>query len=230
MPISETFVSIQGEGRLTGTPSWFCRVSGCNLRCVWCDTPYASWDPEGEPRGVDSLVREAMDSGLGHAVLTGGEPMLFAPVIALCEGLRKSGVHVTIETAGTIDRALSCDLMSVSPKLANSTPVDDPRDPKGVWARRHEERRLDFETIRRVLARGEDHQLKFVVARPADLPEVETVVAEVRVDADNVMLMPEGVSVPDADAVRWVVQACVERGWRYCPRLHIALFGNTRGT
>ncbi len=230
MPISETFVSIQGEGRLAGTPSWFCRVSGCNLRCVWCDTPYASWDPEGEPRGVDSLVREAVESGLGHAVLTGGEPMLFAGVEDLCERLREAGVHVTIETAGTVDRTLSCDLMSVSPKLANSTPVDDPRDPKGVWARRHEERRLDFATIRAVLERGLDRQLKFVVAGPADLSEIETVVAEVGVEAGDVMLMPEGVSVPDADAVRWVVQACVERGWRYCPRLHIALFGNTRGT
>ncbi len=230
MPISETFVSIQGEGRLTGTPSWFCRVSGCNLRCVWCDTPYASWNPEGEPRGVDALVREAVESGLRYAVLTGGEPMLFAGVEDLCERLREAGMHVTIETAGTVDRALSCDLMSVSPKLANSTPVDDPRDPKGVWARRHEERRLDFTTIRAVLERGIDRQLKFVVADPADLGEVEMVVAEVGVEAGDVMLMPEGVSVPDADAVKWVVQACVERGWRYCPRLHIALFGNTRGT
>ena len=71
LPISETFVSIQGEGKLTGVPSWFCRVSGCNLRCSWCDTPYASWKPEGTRRTVDELLAEAKASGVHHAVLTG---------------------------------------------------------------------------------------------------------------------------------------------------------------
>ncbi|MFO0490871.1 MAG: radical SAM protein, partial [bacterium] len=58
MPIAETFVSLQGEGKLSGVPSWFCRVSGCNLRCAWCDTPYASWKPEGNARQVQELIAE----------------------------------------------------------------------------------------------------------------------------------------------------------------------------
>ncbi|MFG0252257.1 MAG: radical SAM protein, partial [Phycisphaerales bacterium JB038] len=72
LPIAETFASIQGEGKLTGVPSWFIRVAGCNLRCTWCDTPYTSWSPQGASRSVDELVEEALNSGLKHAVLTGG--------------------------------------------------------------------------------------------------------------------------------------------------------------
>jgi 7-carboxy-7-deazaguanine synthase len=110
---------------LTGVPSWFCRVSGCNLRCTWCDTPYASWQPElagGAPRSIDSLLEEARASAVHHAVLTGGEPMLFPAVAMLAERLHGQRMHITIETAGTIFRDLPCDLLSLSPKLANSTP------------------------------------------------------------------------------------------------------------
>ncbi|MFN7022373.1 MAG: 7-carboxy-7-deazaguanine synthase QueE, partial [Phycisphaerales bacterium] len=101
IPISETFVSVQGEGKLTGLPSWFCRVSGCNLRCGWCDTPYASWTPEGGTRAIDDLVGEARRSGVQHAVLTGGEPMMFPQLAELSARLAgECGMHVTIETAG----------------------------------------------------------------------------------------------------------------------------------
>lgn len=230
LPIAETFVSIQGEGKLVGVPSWFCRVSGCNLRCRWCDTPYASWSPEGDSRFLDDLVREVDGARVAHAVLTGGEPMLFPPIAELAGLLRSRGVHVTIETAGTVDQEICCDLMSVSPKLANSTPRNDPRDPLGVWASRHEARRLDVEVLRRVLGRGRERQVKFVVESPADLAEVDAVVRAIEVDAPDVLLMPEGVMPGRSREHLWVVGACVERGWRYCPRLHIELFGNVRGT
>ncbi|MFG0315120.1 MAG: 7-carboxy-7-deazaguanine synthase QueE, partial [Phycisphaerales bacterium] len=102
LPISETFVSIQGEGKLTGTSSWFCRLAGCNLRCTWCDTPYASWNPEKTDRTIESLVEEAVGSGVKHAVLTGGEPMIFKGLVPLSNELAKRGLHITIETAGTV--------------------------------------------------------------------------------------------------------------------------------
>ena len=57
MKVAELFYSIQGEGKLVGVPSVFVRASGCNLRCVWCDTPYASWNPEGDDVAVDEIVR-----------------------------------------------------------------------------------------------------------------------------------------------------------------------------
>ena len=230
--ISETFVSLQGEGKLTGVPSWFVRVSGCNLRCGWCDTPYASWDPEGGKRAIAALVDEAAASGVGHAVVTGGEPMIFPGVEALCAGLRTVGMHVTIETAGTVFRDVACDLMSISPKLANSTPAaGDVRDPLGVWRERHEARRLNVDALQQLIDRYPDRQLKFVVSGPGDLAEIEGLLGGLTgwVPAD-VQLMPEGMSVPDPGRVSWGVEACGARGWRYCHRLHVELFGDRRGT
>lgn len=232
LPVSETFVSVQGEGKLTGTRSWFCRASGCNLRCRWCDTPYASWAPEGGRRSAAALLGEALGAGVGHAVLTGGEPMLFDGIAALSRGLRDAGVHVTVETAGTVWlEGLACDLISISPKLANSTPTGDPRDPTGAWAARHEQRRIDTGVLNRLLGAFPDRQLKFVVTRPEDLPEIETLLERLSGwEPGDVILMPEGVRVPEPQSVSWVHEACAARGWRYGRRLHIELYGNVRGT
>lgn len=253
MPVSETFASIQGEGKLAGVPSWFVRLSGCNLRCRWCDTPYASWSPDGLPRTIDELIAEgrgAAERGVRHAVLTGGEPMMFDRVCELSARLAApvdaggAAMHITIETAGTIlptddSWPLTCHLMSISPKLSTSTPTDDPRDPGGAWAARHEERRLNIPVLQGLIDRaarggpgGESaFQLKFVVCRESDLGEIESLLARLSSwSPADVLLMPEGVTPPTAEQKRWVVQACLTRGWRYCPRLHIDLFGNRRGT
>lgn len=231
LPISETFTSIQGEGKLTGAPSFFIRTSGCNLRCRWCDTPYASWNPEIDRRSVQWLLAQAAASRVRHAVLTGGEPMLFDALTPLAQGLRDAGFHITIETAGTIARPVPCDLWSISPKLAHSTPTGDPRDPTGHWAKVHEERRLNFEALQALLDLPGDHQLKFVVGSPKDLEEIESVLARLRGFAPgDVLLMPEGVRPPEPGALGWLVEACTARGWRLCRRLHLDLFGNKRGT
>lgn len=231
LPISETFVSIQGEGKLTGVPSWFVRVAGCNLRCGWCDTPYASWEPQGEQRTIDDLLAESRANGMAHAVLTGGEPMIFPGMADLARGLAAMGVHVTVETAGTVYRPMHCDLLSLSPKLANSTPAADPRDPTGALAARHEANRLNFDALHALLADHPQRQLKFVVGSPADLPEIESLLGELpKVEAGDVLLMPEGVASPDPVGLGWLVEACVANGWRYCHRLHIELFGDRRGT
>ena len=224
-------MSIQGEGKLTGTPSWFVRVAGCNLRCTWCDTPYASWSPKGENRTIDDLLAESDKHGTRHAVLTGGEPMIFEAIEDLAKGLGERGVHVTIESAGTVHRPVHCDLLSLSPKLANSTPTDDDRDPNGAWAERHESRRLDLDALRALLADHTERQLKFVVTAPDDLPEIDALLKNLTgVDPGDVLLMPEGVTIPEPGEHSWMLQACLERGWRYCHRLHIQLFGNLPGT
>ncbi|MEM9083465.1 MAG: 7-carboxy-7-deazaguanine synthase QueE [Planctomycetota bacterium] len=235
LKISETFTSIQGEGKLTGTPSFFVRVSGCNLRCGWCDTPYASWFPEGEVRSIDDIAQEAKDSGVRYVVLTGGEPMLFDAMESLSQRLGDAGFHITVETAGTIPRepeAFRCDLLSLSPKLANSTPGEgDPRDPDGLWRKRHEKRRLDFDVLQRLIDTYAERQFKFVVRSDRDLSEIDEVMGRLSGwSADEVMLMPEGVTVPEPGAQDWVVRACTQRGWRLCPRVHVMLFGDTRGT
>lgn len=234
-PISETFTSIQGEGILAGVPSWFLRFSGCNLRCAWCDTPYASWNPESESRTIDHLLQEAAQahaSNVTHAVVTGGEPMMFAQVEELTSGLRALGMHITIETAGTIFRNVACELMSISPKLSNSTPLaGDPRDPGGTWRTRHEARRLDRAALQQLLDTFPNRQLKFVVSEESQLTEIESLLSSLRNwSPSEILLMPEGITTQAIESRHWLVDACISRGWRYCPRLHITLFGNTRGT
>ena len=102
MRIAEIYQSLQGEGFLTGTPSVFVRTSGCNLRCQYCDTPFASWNPEGDDMSVDEILDAINVFDCRHVVLTGGEPMLFSEMVPLCSQLHQAGRHITIETAGTL--------------------------------------------------------------------------------------------------------------------------------
>jgi len=228
MNVSEVFSSIQGEGKLAGVPSVFVRSSGCNLRCSWCDSPYTSWEPEVKLVDVDEVLRQVAAFECRHVVVTGGEPMIAPDIGELTRGLTGAGYHITIETAGTVWSDVVCDLASVSPKLSNSTPHD--RD-GGRWVERHERARIDVDVIRRFMQFG-DYQLKFVVDRPEDLAEIESLLASIGdVDPASVLLMPQGVT-REALAARgpWVADLCKKKGFRYCPRLHIELFGNTRGT
>lgn len=122
MLISEIFYSVQGEGSLAGVPSVFVRSSGCNLRCVWCDTPYASWNPTGTEMTIEEILIAVTSHPAKHVVLTGGEPMVAKGIHDLASRLRELDKHITIETAGTIaPNGIACDLASLSPKLAHST-------------------------------------------------------------------------------------------------------------
>ncbi len=227
MNISEIFYSIQGEGKLTGIPSVFIRTSGCNLRCTWCDTPYTSWEATGQPLDVDQIVDRISKYPTRHVVLTGGEPMIATDVEQLTHRLRQEGYHITIETASTVWKQVVCDLASMSPKLQNSTPFK--RD-DGRWATQHERIRINVETIRRFMAIA-DYQLKFVVETPADLGEIDRLLEEIGPhESANVLLMPQGTTTTELDERGPIVaDLCKQRGFRYCPRLQIALYGNTRG-
>ena len=231
MRISEIFHSIQGEGILTGVPSVFVRTSGCNLRCVWCDTPYASWQPEGDERTVAEILDKVLSYRCRHVVLTGGEPMIARDLPDLSQRLIDHGLHVTIETAGTIPpNGLACSLASSSPKLANSTPT--PAQAGAAWALRHEQTRWQPEIIRQWLAAYTYH-LKFVVAHADDIAEMLGLLESLAppIPPQQVLLMPEGRTVAELTARReLVVAACKTHGFRYCHRLHVELFGNVRGT
>lgn len=228
MRVAELFYSIQGEGLLVGVPSAFVRTTGCPLRCAWCDTPHTSWQPEGQTLSVDDVLARLAAFPTKYAVVTGGEPMVAAGIDDLCQRLREAGYHITLETAAVAFRPVACDLASLSPKLSNSTPH---RREGGRYALAHDEQRLRPDVIRAFMERGE-YQLKFVVDRHGDIEEILALLERLPpVVPDRVLLMPQGVT---AEALRergpMIAELCKAHGFRFCPRLHIDLFGNTRGT
>lgn len=230
MFIAEIFHSIQGEGELSGVPSVFVRTSGCNLRCDWCDTKYASWEPEGKEKSIDEVVAHVLGYSTDYCVLTGGEPLIAKGIHELAAKLRAAGKHITIETAATVLPAgIVCDLASLSPKLSNSIP--NAASVNG-WRERHERIRLRPEVIAQWID-GYDFQLKFVVASQTDIQEISSLLALVNRPIPNtkVLLMPEGT---DIATIRGrddtLIEVCKRHGYRYCNRLHIELFGNTKGT
>ncbi len=224
MYVAETFLSLQGEGLLVGLPSFFIRTSGCNLRCAWCDTPYTSWAPEGGRRGVDELVTGALSSGAGHVVVTGGEPLLQREIGALTRALCAADLHVTVETAGTVAPDFTCDLLSVSPKTANS-------DPEGSFRDRHRDLRANLAPLATLLGRHPEHQIKFVVRGAGDMPEILALLDALgHRRCDRVLLMAEGRTAAEVAARSGEVAAlCLAHGFRYTPRLHLDLFGGGRG-
>jgi 7-carboxy-7-deazaguanine synthase len=243
MKIAEIFHSLQGEGKLVGMPSAFVRVAGCNLRCAWCDTPYASWDPEGMDMTAASVADRVLALPARHVVLTGGEPMLFPEMAEVITLLKAAGRHITVETAGTVwlDHLPpgGIDLASISPKLGNSTPKG--RDAR--LAALHERHRENLGVLRLFATGGggavRECQWKFVIAAPEDLVEVEGLLSQlkaqlpagVRVSRDDVVLMPEGTDAGVlAERSGWLAELCMERGYRFTPRLHVMLWGNRRGT
>ncbi|WAT19133.1 7-carboxy-7-deazaguanine synthase QueE [Aurantiacibacter sp. MUD11] len=231
----EIFASIQGEGPSAGMPVAFVRLSRCNLACVWCDTAY-TWHFEGDNRphrSGESFERKAnqieMDEeevarriaalGRDRLVITGGEPLLQAGKLAvMLEHL--PDMQVEIETNGTIDPPARLDIRvdqyNVSPKLAHSgNPADLALKPEMLdrWA-----------TDERAV-------FKFVIAEPGDVDEVLALVRTHAIPPRRVFLMPEGT---DSETLRerekWLVDICLEHGFRLSDRQHIHLFGDTRGT
>lgn len=233
--IQERFVSIQGEGSLVGIPSSFIRVSGCNLRCTWCDSPQTSWSPQGAFCSLDELVQFCAQ-GPQHVVLTGGEPLLLPNVALLTHQLRHRGHHITIETAGTVwlDH-VECDLLSVSPKLANSVPWKR----SATWALRHEQQRINLSILKKLLHQFY-WQLKFVVRAQdtsflmEDLNEIEMLLTKLDIakqEYQRVFLMPEGTDPQQLTAdYHQLIPVILERGFRLGQRLHIEIFGHTPGT
>ncbi len=225
MQIAEIFESIQGEGPWAGTSSLFIRTSGCNLRCWFCDTPYTSWKPEGTAFSLDQLARRVADSPAPDVVLTGGEPLLVPDLVPLTQRIRQLGRRITIETAGTIDQSVDCDLVAISPKLSNSVPND------AVWHDRHENARFRPDVIRALLSRYKCI-LKFVIDRPDDVEDVNRWLAEFPdVDTGIVWLMPQARTREQlAEKTDWLRNAARKHGFNFSSRLHIEMFGNVRGT
>lgn len=175
---------------------------------------------------LDEILADVRRYPGKHVVLTGGEPMMFTESVELTRRLKEEGLHVTVETAGTVYQPVACDLMSISPKLANSTPH---QREGGRWAQQHDRLRYQPEVLGK-LTTEYSYQLKFVVTAPGDIEEIEKVVEEIGADRERVVLMPEGIA---AETIRarslWLVDLCKREGYRYSPRLHVDLWGNERG-
>lgn len=234
MKIAEIYPSLQGEGRLAGTPSVFIRTSGCNLRCHWCDTPFTSWHPEGFTRNINEITSDVYRYGYKHVVITGGEPLIASLINDLCRQLRDAGQHITLETAATHlppEGPPPVDLMSLSPKLASSTPDAS----HGLWHEQHEKRRRHDDVICQLI-RATAFQLKFVIDTPCDLDETISWLGDLAIlpkspQSRHVYLMPQGTNVEDLkEKEQWLRKACQQNGFRFCRRHHIDWFGNARGS
>lgn len=231
----EIFASVQGEGPSAGAPCTFIRLSRCNLACVWCDTAY-TWHFEGDDRPhrdaatfdrkanqVTLEVRDVAERiktlGQSRLIITGGEPLLqAAPLAELLELL--PDVTVEVETNGTTSASARLDIRidqyNVSPKLAHSgNPAELALIP---------ERLSHYAADRRAF-------FKFVIAAPSDVDEVTALVRAHAIAPGRIFLMPEGTdSATLREREQWLVPLCLEHGFRMSDRLHIHLFGDTRGT
>lgn len=231
--ITEIFHSIQGEGEFAGTPSVFVRTTGCNLRCWFCDTPYSSWRPEGSQCRWQDVLDLVVAHDERHVVITGGEPLLQRDVVPLTEALAKADKFVTVETAGTVYRPVHADLMSISPKLAGSTP--GPANVKaaefaGHWTSRHAARREVRPVLQRLRAEY-SHQFKFVVDNPGDLDDVTAFLSGFPpIDPQRIWLMPQALTSEQLEVQSaWLEPRALALGYRFSSRLQIAQFGNVRG-
>ena len=222
--VSELFTSLQGEGVSVGTPATFLRLGDCNLSCQYCDTPY-SWDWHRYDRKTelaeeDFLATAARIRGFAprRLVLTGGEPLLQQPALeALAHEL--SEFVIEVETNGTVMPSdafcVRVNQWNVSPKLASSgVPVA-------------QRRKADVLEVFRMTERA---WLKFVVQSPQDLEEIRELVAAVRWPSERVLLMPEARTPAQlSERSPAVASAALENGYRFSTRLHVMLWGDTRG-
>jgi 7-carboxy-7-deazaguanine synthase len=225
MKVNEIFYSLQGEGFLAGTPSVFVRLAGCPLRCRWCDTKNAWDEAAGEQYNIAEIVEAVQKWSCRFVVITGGEPMINSDISQLVRELKAAGKHITIETAGiAYIPDIPCDLMSISPKLSNSTPEDK------LYAASHEKSRLDLVVLSELIDHY-DYQLKFVVDNESDLPEIkETIVKLGNVDSEKVMLMPQATTRDEFIAKsQMVAEICKQTGFAFSQRLQVLFWNNERG-
>jgi len=166
--------------------------------------------------GMEEMVRRVESYRCRQVVVTGGEPLRAEELGELLERLKESGKFLTVETNATRYRRITCDLISISPKLANCGQKDKAR-------------RLNVEAIGEFIAEH-DYQLKFVVEAESDLEEVEEILSGLgRVERNKVMLMPQARTQEEYHRrAPQVAQWCIEKGFRFSPRLQVELWGRRR--
>jgi 7-carboxy-7-deazaguanine synthase len=250
--------TIQGEGKLIGTPCLFIRTSTCNLSCSWigtdgngspCDTPYSSHFPENNKMSIEEILLTVKHNigNLKHIVISGGEPMLQGRRLydLLVELKMTYNLHITIETNGTIyipEVASVTSLASISPKLSSSTPWAANLKNTAIafnenTAKSHEKNRINIAALQRWINwRNEDKgnrdfQFKFVVSNiEQDSKEIKYILSLLTGwNSDDVCIMPEGVDAKELmEKTNDLTNLCIENGWRFTPRLHALIWGVKR--
>lgn len=243
MKISELFYSIQGEGKRSGSPSFFIRTNFCNLRCKFnggnlCDTAYTSWYPDDKKNlgeiEIDEIIDEYKKIGCKDIVITGGEPTMYPEELEMfCKGIKKinENILITIETNGTGigDFVNYADLMSISPKLNSSVPFNT------EYEKMHEKNRINFQVLSKFNSLKEkkkiDVQWKFVFTSESDINEIKDLQIKVGFKNEDIYLMPEGITSEDLNKNRLkTIEACKKFNYNYTDRIHILVWGNKRGT
>ena len=242
IPINEIYTCLQGEGKLTGVPHILIRVTGCRLRCQFansfCDTPYSSWGPEkGKLTYKDIFEFYEDNRHIKHTMITGGGPTLHKDMlIELCNLAKEFNHYITIETEGSEFVATCADLISLSSKLSNSTPVP------GTWMpylnrevtesdkKQHEKWRQNYQAMKALITYHPDYQFKPVISTEKDLEEVKYVQEILDIPNDKVWLMPEGIDKEQVESRRkWLSELCQKEGYNFTDRLHILIYGDQRG-
>ncbi len=236
--ISEMFKTIQGEGTYTGRPVVFIRTSGCNLRCGWCDTPFASWNPEGDKMELFDVVDETLRM-LGRSnevVISGGEPMMVKEIGILVEMLKNAGCHITMETAGTIFKDIDVDLWSISPKMRNSYP-DKEKFPEEYEIHHKNLTKCGLvQNLVKFIKSDVPYQLKFVISNEQDIIDLQMLIKcvddllSLTIRKKYIFLMPEGKTSEELERSKMLcIEHCMQKDYTYTGRLHIELWGNARG-
>ncbi len=225
MRVNEIFYSLQGEGFLAGVPSVFIRLSGCPLRCRWCDTKYAWHEDSGTEKSIETIAKEVGNWPCKHIVITGGEPMINPRLPQLVQALKNNDKHITIETSGiAYIPDMPCDLMSISPKLSNTMPLDEKL--RAI----HKDSRLDLAVLGE-LVENYDCQLKFVVENESDLMEIDEILDRLgNVNYSKVMLMPQVSNREEfIEKSQIVAELCKRTGFAFSQRLQVLLWNNKKG-
>lgn len=238
---AEIFYSLQGEGFSMGRPSVFVRLAGCNLQCHWCDTPY-TWYYQGvnaEHHGgqyydkksnivtmsaedIAGKIKEfpSKRSPCTNVIFTGGEPLLQQAGLRNICSILGDDYHIEIETNGTIALDNKFDpfvnQLNISPKLSHARNPGDKAINQDILTQYAGDRRV---------------WLKFVVANAQDFDEIKAIVTQCNFAQNSIIIMPEGT---DSETLQrksgWIAEKCLEYGYRFSDRMHIHLYGDTRGT
>jgi 7-carboxy-7-deazaguanine synthase len=209
--ITEIFHSIQGESTWAGLPCTFVRLTGCPLRCVWCDTAYAFHG--GEKMSLDEIVAQVDDIGTRLVEITGGEPLVHRNAFVLAEQLLDRGYTVLVETSGSID---------ISPLDPRTHRIMDLKCPDSGESGRNLWSNLDHLTSR--------DEVKFVIASRADYEWARATIRERGLDdrlrngeLRALLMSPVWDGVDLKQLAEWILQDRLPV--RYQVQLHKIIWG-----